>query len=101
LNLLQTVADGLIEQGLVKNYSDFSRIYCGLTENYYYRQKHFSRDYSLEALINTCIKLRRVNRHYDKFATVFESEKNTLSVLEDLVRAELLNKYRIKELDMR
>lgn len=101
MNLLQTVADTLIREGIVRNYSEFSRIFCGKTMNYYYRQRFHNRGYSLQGLIDTAIQLRKVNRHYDKFATVFESEQNTLSVLEDLVRAELLNKYRIKELDMR
>ncbi len=100
MNLLQTVADTLIQDGLAKNYSEFSQIYCGLTPNYYYRQKHFSRGYSLEALINTCIKLRKINRHYDRFAVVFENEKTTLTILEEKVREELLRKYRIKELVM-
>ena len=100
MNLLQTVADTLIQERLAKNYSEFSQVYCGLTPNYYYRQKHFSRGYSLEALINTCIKLRKVNCHYDKYATVFESEKTMLTILEEKVREELLTKYRIKELVM-
>lgn len=101
MNLLQTVADGLIEQGLASNYSEFSRIFCGKTPNFYYRQKFYNRGLSLTATIYLAIQLRKANKHYDKYATVFESEKNTLSILEDLVREELLNKYRIKELDMR
>lgn len=101
LNLLQAVADGLMEQGLVSNYSEFSQTFCGKTPNYYYRQKHFGRDFSLDGLIHAAIQLRRANKHYDKYATVFESEKTTLSILEEMVRTELLRKYRIKELDMR
>jgi hypothetical protein len=100
MNLLQTVADTLIREGLANNYSEFSQVYCGLTPNFYYRQKHFSRGYSLEALINTCIKLRKVNCHYDKYATVFESEQTVLTRLENLIKEELLSKYRIKELMM-
>ena len=101
LNLLQVVADGLMEQGLVSNYSEFSRTFCGKTPNYYYRQKFFGRDFSLDGLIHAAIQLRQANKHYDKYATVFESEKDTLANLEEMVRAELLTKYRIKELDIR
>lgn len=101
MSLLQTVADGLIGQGLVSNYSEFSRIFCGKTPNYYYRQKYFERDFSLDGLIHVAIQLRKANRHYDRFSTVFESEKTTLSILEEKVRAELLVKYHIKELDVR
>lgn len=99
MSLLQTVADGLIEQGIVRNYSEFSRIFCGKTPNYYYRQKYFGRDFSLDGLIYVAIQLKRANRHYNKYI-VFDSERNTLRVLEEKVRAELLNKYRIKELDI-
>lgn len=101
LNLLQVVADGLMEQGLVSNYSEFSRTFCGKTPNYYYRQKFFGRDFSLDGLIHAAIKLRKANKHYDRYATVFESEKTALTNLEEMVRAELLTKYRIKELDIR
>lgn len=100
LILLQTVADGLMEQGLVSNYSEFSRKFCGKTPNYYYRQKFFGRDFSLDGLIHAAIQLRKANKHYDKYATVFESEKTALSILEEMVRTELLRKYRIKELDI-
>ncbi len=98
MNLLRTVADTLIEQGIVRNYSEFSRIFCNKTANYYYRQIFHNRGYSLPGLIDTAIQLRKVNRHYDKYATVFESEKTMLSILEEMIMEELLSKYRIKEL---
>ena len=100
MNLLQTVADTLIREGIVRNYSEFSRIFCGKTMNYYYRQRFHNRGYSLQGLIDTAIQLRKANRHYDKYATVFESEKTMLTILEEMVREELLTKYRIKELVM-
>jgi hypothetical protein len=99
LSLLQTVADGLIEQGLVSNYSEFSRIFCGKTPNYYYRQKYFGRDFSLDGLIHLAIQLRKANRHYEKF-TFLDTEMNMLIILEKKVRAELLLKYHIKELEV-
>lgn len=100
MNLLQTVADTLIEQGIVRNYSEFSRTFCNKTANYYYRQIFHNRDYSLQGLIDTAIQLRKVNRHYDRYAVVFESEKDILTSLEEIVREELLTKYRIKELEV-
>lgn len=99
MNLLQTVADTLIQEGLAKNYSDFSRTFCNKTANYYYRQKHFGRDFSLDGLIHTAIQLRRANRHYNQYV-VFESEQMALTTLEKLIKEELLRKYRIKELVM-
>ena len=101
MNLLQTVADTLIREGIVRNYSEFSRIFCKKTENYYYRQRFHNRDYSLQGLIDTAIQLKNANRSYDRFAVVFESEKTTLTILEEKVREELLTKYRIKELAIR
>lgn len=100
MNLLQTVADTLIREGLAKNYSEFSQTFCNKTANYYYRQIFYNRDFSLQGLIDTAIQLRKANKHYDKYATVFESEKTTLTILEEKVREELLRKYRIKELVM-
>lgn len=99
MSLLQTVADALIQEGIVRNYSEFSRIFCKKTENYYYRQKHFGRDFSLDGLIHTAIQLRRANRHYNQYV-VFESEQMALTALEKLIKEELLRKYRIKELVM-
>lgn len=98
LNLMQHTADTLIQNGLIKNYSEFSRIYCGRTENYFYRQRFFARCFSRGALINTAIRLHKANQHYDKYANIFESEKNVLTVLEERLLAELREKYRIKEL---
>jgi hypothetical protein len=100
MNLLQTVADAFIQEGMAKNYSEFSRIFCSKTMNYYYRQRFHNRDFSLQGLIDTAIQLRKANKHYDKYATVFESEKTMLTILEEMVREELLTKYRIKELVM-
>jgi hypothetical protein len=99
MNLLQTVADTLIREGIVRNYSEFSRIFCKKTENYYYRQKHFGRDFSRDGLIHVAIQLSRANRHYNQYV-VFESEQAVLTTLEKLTKEELLNKYRIKELVM-
>ncbi len=80
MNLLQTVADTLIREGIVRNYSEFSRIFCKKTENYYYRQKHFGRDFSRDGLIHVAIQLRKANRHYNQYV-VFESEQTVLTAL--------------------
>lgn len=89
LNLLEHTASTLIREGVVENYREFSRKFCRKTENFYYRQKHFNRDFSTDALINCLKNIRRANRHYDRWSIVFESEKNTLTQLDENLTQEL------------
>ena len=95
MTLLQRTADILIKSGIVKNYSDFSRIFCGKTENYFYRQKFYNRDFSLGGLIECIHQLRKANKHYDKFSIVFENEQDEIAKLEDELRKELRDRFRI------
>lgn len=97
MTLLQKTADALIAHGLAENYRDFSRRYCGLTENYYYRQAHYNRDFSTEGLLNCIVSIRRANHHYDRFATIFETEIDELGKLERELSAELIIRLKLND----
>ena len=97
MTLLQKTADTLIAHGLAENYRDFSRRYCKRTENYFYRQVHHNRDFSLEGLISCIVSIRGVNSRYDRFATIFESEVDALGKLESELSAELIKRLKLND----
>jgi hypothetical protein len=96
LNLLVHTASTLIREGVVENYREFSRKFCKKTENFYYRQTHFNRDFSLDALINCMKNIRRANKNYNKFAVLFESEKDALTELDEALTSELQRRLGLK-----
>ena len=96
MNLLERTANTLIREGIVENYREFSRKFCQKTENFYYRQKHFNRDFSTDALINCLKNIRRANRHYDRWAIVFETEKDALTELDEFLTSELQRRLGFK-----
>ncbi|WP_322893380.1 MULTISPECIES: hypothetical protein [unclassified Yoonia] len=96
MNLLERTANTLIREGVVESYREFSRKFCRKTENFYYRQKHFNRDFSTDALINCLKNIRKANMHYDRWAVVFESEKDALAELDDLLTRELRRRLGLK-----
>lgn len=97
MTLLQKTADKLIEHGLTENYRDFSRRYCKRTENYYYRQAYHNRDFSTGALLNCIVTIRKANSHYDRFATIFESEIDELGNLERELSTELIVRLKLDD----
>ncbi|WP_322894721.1 MULTISPECIES: hypothetical protein [unclassified Yoonia] len=96
LNLLEHTASTLIREGVVENYREFSRKFCRKTENFYYRQTHFNRDFSTDALINCLKNIRRANKHYNKWSVVFQSEKDALTELDELLTRELQRRLGLK-----
>ena len=96
MNLLEHTASTLIREGVVENYREFSRKFCRKTENFYYRQKHFNRDFSTDALIHCLKNIRKANKHYNKWAVVFESEKDALTELDELLTLELQRRLGLK-----
>jgi hypothetical protein len=97
MTLLQKTADTLIAHGLAENYRDFSHRYCGRTENYFYRQVHHNRDFSLEGLISCIVGIRRANIGYDRFATIFESEIDELGRIEKELSSELIRRLKLND----
>ncbi|WP_127562278.1 hypothetical protein [Nioella ostreopsis] len=97
MTLLQKTADTLISHGLADNYQDFSRRYCGLTENYFYRQAHHNRDFSTEGLLNCIVNIRKANKHYDRFSTIFETEIDELGKLESELSVELIKRLKLND----
>jgi hypothetical protein len=96
LNLLERTAYILIREGIVENYREFSCKFCKKTENFYYRQKHFNRDFSTDALINCLKNIRKANKHYDRWAVVFETEKDALTELDEFLTQELQRRLGLK-----
>ena len=96
MNLLERTANTLIREGIVENYREFSHKFCRKTENFYYRQTHFNRDFSIDALINCLKNIRKANKHYNKWAVVFESEKDALTELDELLTLELKSRLGLK-----
>lgn len=96
MNLLEHTASILIREGVVENYREFSCKFCRKTENFYYRQKHFNRDFSTDALINCLRNIRKANKNYNKWAVVFESEKDALTQLDEFLTSELQRRLGLK-----
>ena len=96
MNLLEHTASTLIREGVVENYREFSRKFCRKTENFYYRQKYFNRDFSTDALINCLRSIRQANKNYNKFAVLFESEKDALTQLDEALTSELQRRLGLK-----
>lgn len=97
MTLLRKTADTLIKNGLTENYRDFSRRYCRRTENYYYRQAYHNRDFSTGALLNCIVTIRKANSHYDRFATIFETEIDELGNLERELSTELISRLKLDD----